>query len=172
MPTRRVIKGVLRNFLGTFINNSPYKNRWLFGWFVHELGELRINLLSKNYVSKSGYMSRPLLGWFAHAIGEFTKSFFRLLIQLNNSSVGEAVDLAETKFWDQVHKANLSYTKIKEAELIISRVLRYGECSETGYAKFPCQRFPALVSFKVIAVMDNGKRYEWEEREYIYSYLG
>ena len=49
MASRRVIKGVLGNFLGTYVSRySDYDGYWLFGFLVGDLGELRINLLGQS----------------------------------------------------------------------------------------------------------------------------
>ena len=47
MPTRRVIQGVLQNFLGTFISRySDYGGYWLFGILADDLAGLCIDLLA------------------------------------------------------------------------------------------------------------------------------
>ncbi len=46
MATRRVIKGVLHSFLGTYSSRySDYRGYWLFGLLVSDLDELIVNLL-------------------------------------------------------------------------------------------------------------------------------
>ena len=46
MPTRRIIKSVLHNFLGTYTSRyTEYRGYWLFGFVVDELGELEFDLL-------------------------------------------------------------------------------------------------------------------------------
>jgi hypothetical protein len=48
MPTRRLIKGVLANFLGTYASRySAHGGYLLFGYLVDDLRELRINLLGQ-----------------------------------------------------------------------------------------------------------------------------
>jgi hypothetical protein len=48
MATRRVIKSVLRNFLGTYTSRySEIRGYWLFGFLVPDLGELHFDLLSR-----------------------------------------------------------------------------------------------------------------------------
>ena len=51
MPTavanRRVIKGVLDNFLGTYTSRyTDYEGYWLFGLLVADLGEVEFDLLA------------------------------------------------------------------------------------------------------------------------------
>ena len=49
MTTRKAIKSVLDNFLGTYISRySDYDGYWLFGFLVKESPHLKINLLSTN----------------------------------------------------------------------------------------------------------------------------
>lgn len=46
MPTHRVMKAVLWNFLGTFTSRySDFEGYWLFGFLVEDLVALRIDLL-------------------------------------------------------------------------------------------------------------------------------
>ena len=47
MPSRRVLKGVLCNFLGTYTSRySEYDGYWLFGFLVEELATARFDLLA------------------------------------------------------------------------------------------------------------------------------
>jgi hypothetical protein len=49
MIRHRVIKGVLHNFLGTYVSrNSDFEGYWLFGFIVEEIQQVRINLINKN----------------------------------------------------------------------------------------------------------------------------
>ncbi len=49
MATRRIIKGVLGNFLGTYVSRySDYDGYLLFGFLVGDFAELRINLLGQS----------------------------------------------------------------------------------------------------------------------------
>ena len=49
MATRRVIKCVLGNFLGTYTSRySDFGGYWLFGFLVADLAELQINLLGQD----------------------------------------------------------------------------------------------------------------------------
>jgi hypothetical protein len=49
MATRRVIKSVLGNFLGTYVSRySDYDGYLLFGFLVGDLVELRINLFGQS----------------------------------------------------------------------------------------------------------------------------
>ena len=46
---RRIIKGVLHNFIGTYTSRySDYDGYWLFGMVVRDVAELRIDLLYPN----------------------------------------------------------------------------------------------------------------------------
>ena len=45
MATNRVIKGVLRNFLGTFTSRySDFNGYWLFGFLINDLADAKIDL--------------------------------------------------------------------------------------------------------------------------------
>ncbi len=92
MATRRAIKGVLGNFLGTYVSRySDYHGYWLFGFLVGNLGELRINLLGQS-------VSDP------------------------DSPLGVAVNIAVAKFEDQRLKAALASSQIREALLTITQL--------------------------------------------------
>jgi hypothetical protein len=92
MATRRVIKGVLGNFLGTYVSRySDYDGYLLFGFLVGQLDELRVNLLGQS-------VSEPL------------------------SPLGVAVLTAVTKFEEQRRKAGLAASRIREASLTVRRL--------------------------------------------------
>ncbi len=92
MATRRVIKGVLGNFLGTYVSRySDYNSYLLFGYLVGTLTELRINLLGQD-------TSEP------------------------HSPTGVAVLSAIARFEDQRRKAGLAATQIREAALTIRQL--------------------------------------------------
>jgi hypothetical protein len=56
MATRRVIKSVLRSFLGTYTSRyTDYEGYWLFGFLVEDIGELEFDLLSQG-----GNLDTPL----------------------------------------------------------------------------------------------------------------
>jgi hypothetical protein len=132
MPTRRVIKGVLGNFLGTYVSRySDYDGYLLFGVFVATLDELRVNLLDQS-------------------AGE------------PNSPAGVAVRLAAAKFEEQRQKAGLPSARIREAELTIRRLPGLVAGSVGGY-----ERQGYKVSFRVVAALDDGKKYERERVEFI-----
>jgi hypothetical protein len=49
MTSRRVIKGILHNFLGTFTSrHSDFGGYWLFGFLLHEIDTLHVDLLVAN----------------------------------------------------------------------------------------------------------------------------
>jgi hypothetical protein len=91
MVTRRVIRGVLGNFLGTYMSRySDYNGYWLFGYLVGALGTLRIDLLAPAMTDSA-----------------------------SPSSV--AGRLAGERFADQARKASLARSQIREAWLLIQR---------------------------------------------------
>ncbi len=127
MATRRVIKGVLGNFLGTYVSRySDYDGYLLFGFLVGALDELRIDLLGQS-------VSDP------------------------HSPTGAAILLAVARFEDQRRKARLPLSRIREALLTIRRLPGVDSDSVNGHT---CWGYN--VSFRVVAVMDDGKRYERE----------
>jgi hypothetical protein len=92
MATRRVIKGVLENFLSTYVSRySDYEGYLLFGFLVGDFAELRINLLGQS-------VSEPL------------------------SPMGVVVLSAIAKFEDQRRKAGLADSRIREAFLTIRQL--------------------------------------------------
>ncbi|HJT76836.1 MAG TPA: hypothetical protein VJ739_06500 [Gemmataceae bacterium] len=92
MATRRVIKGVLGNFLGTYVSRySDYGGYLLFGFLVGTLDELRINLLGQSASD-------------------------------SRSPTGAAALLAAARFEEQRQKAHLPASRIREAELTIRRL--------------------------------------------------
>ena len=92
MATRRVIKSVLGNFLGTYTSRySDFGGYWLFGFLVADLTELQINLLGQE-------VSEPA------------------------SPRGVAISSAIAKFEEQREKSHLARSHIHEAWLTIQRL--------------------------------------------------
>jgi hypothetical protein len=92
MASRRVIKGVLGNFLGTYVSRySDYEGNWLFEFLVDDLGELRINLLGQS-------ISDP------------------------ETPIGVAVAFAAAKFEEQLRKSGLTRSQVREAWLTIRKL--------------------------------------------------
>lgn len=132
MATRRAIRGVLGNFLGTYTSRySDYDGYWLFGFLVAGLGELRIDLLSPS----------------ADEL---------------DSLLGLVVRSAGAKFADQVQKAGLVRSQIREAWLTVRKLPEPAAGSVNGV---PCAGHE--VSFKAEALMEDGRRYEREQLVFI-----
>src|SRR4051794_17775759 len=92
MATRKVIRGVLSNFLSTYVSRySDYDGYWLFGFLVSDLGELRIDLLV------------PIVGD-------------------PDTPLGAAIRSAAAKFADQAGKAGLTRSQVRDAWLAILRL--------------------------------------------------
>jgi len=92
MATRKVIKGVLGNFLGTYISRySEYDGYWLFGFLVRDLEELQIDLLTPP-------VSKP------------------------DSQPGVDVQSAGAKFADQLRKAGLARPQVQQACLTMRKL--------------------------------------------------
>jgi hypothetical protein len=93
MASRKPMKGILQNFLGTYTSRySDYNGYCLFGMFVSDLDELKINLLTTENIAGE---SKPM------AI---------------------ARQLAATKFSEQVNKVGLAISQVREAHLTIKKL--------------------------------------------------
>ena len=93
MKPRRIIKGVLHNFLGTYTSRySDYDGYWLFGMLVRDVEELSIDLLCPSIDAAS-----PL-------------------------SAVAAIQLAAQKFREQMEKSGLSVLCAQEARLHIMKL--------------------------------------------------
>jgi hypothetical protein len=91
MARRKVIKGVLRNFLDTYMSRySDYRGYWLFGFLVDDLLEAEVDLLNRG----TGERATPL---------------------------AFAGQLAVTRFEDQLRKARLALSQVRRARLRIRR---------------------------------------------------
>jgi hypothetical protein len=91
MATRRLIKGVLGNFLGTYVSQmARYRGQLLFGHLIEELSELRINLLGQ----PTGDPDSP---------------------------IGTAIQIAVTRFEEQRRRAQLRHEWLREAWLTLHR---------------------------------------------------
>lgn len=92
MTSRRVIPGLLHNFLGTFTSRySDFDGYWVFGLLVESMDTVRIDLLA-----------------------DFTEV-------ADSSPSGFARRLAAQKFSEQAAKAGLSSARFREAYLDISK---------------------------------------------------
>ncbi len=84
MPTRRVLKSVLHNFLGTYTSRySEYDGYWLFGVLVGDLKNVQFDLFTE--VESSAFLvdvARNL------AVGRFTEQLCKA--RLDPSSVRKA----------------------------------------------------------------------------------
>ena len=126
MRSRRAIKGVLHNFLGTFTSRySDFDGYWLFGLLVENLGCLSIDLLD--------------------ASGERTAT-----------PRAHAEWLAVQKFAEQIGKAGLAKSCLREARLEITKVseAQHACCVNGHYCSGYVMRFVAQ------AVTDLGQKYE------------
>src|SRR6266436_5089842 len=108
MATRRILKGVLHNFLGTFVSrNSDHGGYWIFGFVVADFAELDFDLLSPE-------------------------------IDLGGASILAAIQgLARTRFRAQLERAGIDPSSVREARLTIRRQpgdvqVRVGEHTSVG----------------------------------------
>jgi hypothetical protein len=80
MPTRRVIKGVLGIFLGTYVSRySDYDGYLLFGFLVSEFQEVRINLLGQSVADPKTPMGVAVLS----AVAKFAQQLQRASLPLS-----------------------------------------------------------------------------------------
>ena len=92
MTSRRVIKGMLHNFLGTFTSRySDFEGYWVFGFLVEGMDTVRIDLLGE--VAESADSTPPVF----------------------------ARRLAAQKFSEQIAKAGLPKEWFREAYVDISK---------------------------------------------------
>lgn len=132
MVTRRAIKGILRNFLGTYTSRySAYNGYWLFGFLVRDVVEAEFDLLTHD----------------THAA---------------DKPLAVAADLARVKFKDQVRKARMDLSWIRNARVRMTRLpdattglINGHSCSGNN------------VSVWADAVMDNGREYESEQLVFV-----
>lgn len=93
VASRKAIKGVLDNFLGTYTSRySDHNGYWLFGFLVEDHEHLHIDLLSDDASTQK------------------------------NTPETVAIELARLKFRDQVAKAGLTLDNIRAATLVIVRL--------------------------------------------------
>jgi hypothetical protein len=93
MASRKTMKGILQNFLGTYTSRySDYNGYCLFGMFVSDLDELKINLLATENIAGE---SKPMT---------------------------IARQLAVTKFNEQANKVGLAVSQMREAHLTIKKL--------------------------------------------------
>jgi hypothetical protein len=101
MATRRIIKSVLRNFLGTLTSRySEWHGYWLFGFVVNDLERLDHDLLI------------PVAG------------------SPDETPLAHIRSLATMKFLEQLSKARLDPIHIREATLILERLAGRVEVQE------------------------------------------
>jgi hypothetical protein len=133
MATRRIIKSVLRNYLGTLTSRySDWHGYWLFGFVVNDLERLNYELLI------------PVSG------------------SPDETPLARLRSLAARKFLEQLSKARLDPIRIREATLIVERLPRHVEVHVNPYRN-PDTTSGYRVRFMVSAITDLGKVYECEQ---------
>ena len=106
MATRRIIKSVLRNFLGTLTSRySDWHGYWLFGFVVNDLERLDHDLLIPVADSPE------------------------------DTPLAHIRSLATIKFQEQLSKARLDPIHIREATLILERLQGRVEVQAYRYAR-------------------------------------
>jgi hypothetical protein len=128
MATRRTSRGVLGNFLGTY---------------------------TSRYSDYDGYW---LFGFLVGDLAELHVDLLAAKVGDTVTPVGMALRSAANKFDDQLRKAGLVRSQVREACLTIRRLPGSAEASVNGHL---CAGYN--VSFSAGAVMDGGKRYDREQ---------
>jgi hypothetical protein len=143
MASRKLMKGILRGFLGTYTSRySEFDRYWLFGFIVAALGEWTIDLLDCPVASVVPDPADTVRG------------------------------LAANKFRDQMSKAGLQFEAVRSATLSIQRG-EPRRCSlyMVGYPGIQESRTVEVsgfdVTFSAQAVMDSGRVYEACERVFV-----
>jgi hypothetical protein len=145
------MKGVLASFLGTFTSRySAYRGYWLFGFLVRGLGEIEIDLLADGSAG-------------ATALSEVTASD-NLMVSIKKMFFGGrmtpldvAAALATAKFREQVIKAQLEISHVHEASLQIVKLPGEAIGNVNSHSCVGNN-----VSFRAVALMDNGRIYRSE----------
>ena len=133
MATRRIIKSVLHNFLGTLTSRySDWHGYWLFGFVVNDLERLDHDLLIP--VADSP----------------------------DDTPLAHIRSLATIKFQEQLSKARLDPIRIRKATLILERLPGRVEVQYNPYTD-PYTTSGYRMRFMVSAITDLGKVYECEQ---------
>ena len=127
MATQRTIRGVLGNFLGTY---------------------------TSRYADYDGYW---LFGYLIVDFDELRIDLMKATSEEARSPVEVAIHSAVTKFEDQVRKAGLVRSQIREAQLAIRKLAGSVVGSVNGHRCTGCN-----VSFSALAVMEANRRVERE----------
>jgi len=91
MPSRRVMRGVLNNFLSTYMSRySTFDGYWVFGFIVNHLDKLEIDILSPSIPEKQ-------------------------------DARGTAKLLVATKFMEQIRKSGLGSSCVISASVVLSK---------------------------------------------------
>ncbi len=128
-----ILKSILHNFLGTYTSrNSDHEGSWPFGFVVRDFENLRFDLLNAQNISPS------------------------------TAAMVAVVDLAVTRFAEQLETAGLPRALVKEAALTLTRFPNPKGGVVNGEV---CDGFD--VKFVARAVLQSGKAAEWEAWEFV-----
>ena len=141
MPSRKMLKGVIRGFLGTYVSrNSDYNGALLFGDVIDHLAVDEINLTES-----------PPSMTAEHALIGLAR--FKFQDQMTPEHALTA--LARFKFQDQLSKSGLPLSVVRSAILTIRKCDPSATCGSE-------------VLFTVRVESDLGRVYEDGVREFIY----
>lgn len=130
--TPRAIRGVLANFLGSY---------------------------TSRYSDYDGYW---LFGFLVNDLSELRIDLLASPTGESGNPLGLAVRFAAAKFADQVEKAGLLRSQIREGWLTIRKLSGQEASSVNGV---PCAGH--IVGFSAVAVMEGGQRYEREQNMFV-----
>ena len=143
MPSRKVLKGVIRGFLGTYVSRySDFNGALLFGDVVEHLTVEEIDLTESAPTPPSVTAENALIG------------LARLKFQKGMTPENALTVLARRKFQEQLSKVGLPPSVVRNATLTIRKCDLNSMCSD--------------VLFNVRVETDRGRVYEAGVREFIY----
>ena len=144
MPSRKMLKSVIRGFLGTYVSrNSDYNGALLFGDVIDHLTVDEINLTESAPTPPSMAPEHALIG------------LARFKFQDQMTPEHALTALARFKFQDQLSKSGLPLSVVRSAILTIRK------CD-------PSATCVSEVLFTVRVESDLGRVYEDGVREFIY----
>ncbi len=144
MPSRKMLKGVIRGFLGTYVSrNSDYNGALLFGDVIDHLTVDEINLTESAPTPPSMTPEHALIG------------LARFKFQDQMTPEHALTALARFKFQDQLSKSGLPLSVVRSAILTIRKCDPSATCGSE-------------VLFTVRVESDLGRVYEDGVREFIY----
>jgi hypothetical protein len=117
--TRRIIKSVLHNFLGTYTSRySDFNGYWLFGFLVGDISQVAVDLLGADRYqekNRAGFNRGGALQRFVYSFYPYPYPHYAY-----RSPIAYAEWLAARRFAEQIGKAGLPPSWFREARLEIT----------------------------------------------------